>query len=139
MKLKGFRSWAVRFVVVCVSTCFALPLTALVLRSARNPEHLYPHHKDRVSVFYPTEEITPSVEGVSYLMSNEFGCRVLTEEEKKRLWIGARNEGDGEQLESFVDTYNETLAANAARQQDDLSILLVGKRDLHYDDVYFNE
>ncbi len=46
-----------------------------MLRLTRGDHRYFPHDPNAVSVFYPSEDLTPGISGVSYFSTNVFGCR----------------------------------------------------------------
>ena len=62
-------------VALSVSAGVGLVLLEVVLRMTRAPSRFYPYHPSTSKVFYPNEELTPGVSGVSYFTVNRFGCR----------------------------------------------------------------
>jgi len=63
-----------RLVLAGTAGCLALGLCELALR-AFQPERFLPYHAHIQKTFYPSEEITPGVSGVSHFSTNAFGTR----------------------------------------------------------------
>jgi lysophospholipase L1-like esterase len=76
--------------VAGVSLLFSLVAVELVLRALRPEQRFFPYHANSVEVFYPSAEITPGVDGVSYFTTNSYGTRgpELGRERVRLLTIG---------------------------------------------------
>ena len=79
-----------RSVFALGSALIAVALLELGLRATRSTSRFLPYHKNSVQKFYPSEEITPGITGVSSFSTNRFGCRgpELDGERVKLLTIG---------------------------------------------------
>ncbi len=72
------------------STICALSLCEGLLRLTRGRDRYFPYEPHAVYVFYPSEELTPGISGISYFSTNSFGCRgpELNGERHRLLVIG---------------------------------------------------
>jgi lysophospholipase L1-like esterase len=61
--------------IAAFSALLGVVLVEAGLRLLRDPHRFYPYHRNAVSVFYPSDAITPGVNGVSYFTTNSFGTR----------------------------------------------------------------
>jgi lysophospholipase L1-like esterase len=61
--------------VASLSALASIASVELVLRALRPEHRFFPYHANTVQVFYPSQEITPGVEGVSYFTTNSYGTR----------------------------------------------------------------
>jgi lysophospholipase L1-like esterase len=68
-------SFGIRLLAASLSALLSLGAVELVLRALRPEQRFFPYHANSVQVFYPSEEITPGVEGVSYFSTNSLGTR----------------------------------------------------------------
>lgn len=72
-------SWPLRVALVgaliLTSTLLVVAVVEGTLRLLRGPDAFYPYHRNSVTVFYPSEAITPGITGQSYFTTNEFGTR----------------------------------------------------------------
>lgn len=69
------RSLAFRLTALLVSTALALLLLEIGLRAFYGSDYFYPYFPGSVRHFYPSEEITPGVSGVSRFSTSSFGTR----------------------------------------------------------------
>jgi lysophospholipase L1-like esterase len=77
-------------VVAAVSGVLSLVAVELVLRALRPAQRFFPYHANTARVFYPSNEITPGIEGISHFSTNSHGTRgpELGQERIRLLTIG---------------------------------------------------
>lgn len=69
------RRWAFGLFALGATGLIAIVALEFGLRLARPHDRFFPYHVNAKHVFYPTPEVTPGVEGVSYFTTNSFGTR----------------------------------------------------------------
>ena len=69
------RGLILGFVALGLSATVSLVLLELGLRAFFGSEYFYPHYPSSVRHFYPSEEITPGISGVSTFSTNSYGTR----------------------------------------------------------------
>ena len=91
-----FRQVLFKVLTLFIISILAFVCCELVLRCLRPPNRFYPYYPNTVRVFYPVEEITPGISGVSYFTVNSFGTRgpELDGEEERILTIGGSTTAD---------------------------------------------
>jgi len=70
-----WQRWAARLTAASVSLVASVVLVELTLRVVRDPHEFLAYHRNSVKKFYPNDEITPGVEGVTLFTTNSFGTR----------------------------------------------------------------
>jgi lysophospholipase L1-like esterase len=74
-QISRFRRILFALVASGLSLLLALTLLEVGLRVTCDSDRFYPYHRNSVRVFYPSEEITPGVTGMSRFTTNSFGTR----------------------------------------------------------------
>jgi lysophospholipase L1-like esterase len=69
------RRWSARIVAAGVTLACCVVVTELALRVLRDPAEVLPYHRNSVKRFYPNDELTPGVDGVSRFTTGSFGTR----------------------------------------------------------------
>jgi lysophospholipase L1-like esterase len=84
------RQWMILVALVGVALLALISLAEVVLRVSRPDDRFYPYHRNSKELFYPSEQITPGVSGVSRFTTNSFGTRgpELNGERVRILTIG---------------------------------------------------
>lgn len=67
--------WVFRSLAVAVSCLIGVVLLESGLRITRERDRFYPFHPNAKRVFYPTPDVTPGIEGVSYFTTCSLGTR----------------------------------------------------------------
>lgn len=84
------RQWMFLVVFVGVAMFVLILLAEVILRVGRPEDRFYPYHRNSKQIFYPSEQATPGVSGVSHFTTNSFGTRgpELNGEQFRILTIG---------------------------------------------------
>lgn len=69
------RQWMFLVAFVGVALLALIALAEIVLRVSRPDDRFYPYHRNSTHLFYPSEQATPGVSGVSRFTTNSFGTR----------------------------------------------------------------
>lgn len=69
------RQWMLLVAFVGVVLLALITLAEIVLRVSRPDDRFYPYHRNSKKLFYPSEQVTPGVSGVSRFTTNSFGTR----------------------------------------------------------------
>lgn len=84
------RQWMFLVTFVGVVLLALISLAEIGLRMSRPEDRFYPYHRNSKKLFYPSEQATPGVSGVSRFTTNSFGTRgpELNGERVRILTIG---------------------------------------------------